>query len=152
MNTSSLPLPHVQSAAAHAPLADTLAAQAHWLPRAAFASVFLFHGIDKLADVAGFASMMGLPFAVAVLVALAEVAGGLGVLVGGALRSGWLTRLGALATVPVLIGAISMVHWGRWSFVPTESYPMGGMEFQVVLLALALWFLIAGNGPRPAER
>jgi len=45
-----------------------------------------------------------------------------------------------------------MVHWGRWRFVPTESYPMGGMEFQVVLLALALWFLIAGNGPRPAER
>ena len=48
--------------------------------------------------------------------------------------------------IPVLLGAIVMVHGPRWSFVPTEAFPMGGMEFQVVLLLLASWFLIVGNG------
>ncbi|HBG95692.1 MAG TPA: hypothetical protein DDY14_10325, partial [Chromatiaceae bacterium] len=65
------------------------------------------------------------------------------------LRRDWITRLAALATVPVLIGAIVMVHWGQWSFVATESQPMGGMEFQVTLLLTALYFVIRGNG---AER
>ena len=38
------------------------------------------------------------------VVAAVSKAGGLGVLAGGALRRGWLTRLGGLATVPVMIG------------------------------------------------
>ena len=41
-----------------------------------------------------------------------------------------------------------MVHWGQWSFVASDSHPMGGMEFQVVLLALGLWFAATGNGGR----
>jgi putative oxidoreductase len=47
--------------------------------------------------------------------------------------------------VPVLLGAIVMVHWPRWSFTPAEGFPMGGMEFQVVLLFTALFFLVMGN-------
>jgi putative oxidoreductase len=47
--------------------------------------------------------------------------------------------------VPVMIGAIVMVHWGQWSFVATETHPRGGMEFQMVLLLLALWFAAVGN-------
>jgi len=123
-----------------------LTALVYWLPRVAFASVFLFHGIGKFGDMAGFAAMMGLPLFVAILVALAEIAGGLGVLAGAALRRDWLTRLGGLATVPLLIGAIAMVHWGQWSFVASDSHPMGGMEFQVLLLALGLQYALAGNG------
>jgi putative oxidoreductase len=92
--------------------------------------------------------MMGLPIYVAALVALAEVGGGLGVIAGAAVRHDWLTRLGGLVTVPVTLGAIVMVHWGQWSFVASDSYPMGGMEFQVVLLALGLWFAVTGNGGR----
>lgn len=93
--------------------------------------------------------MMGLPVAVALLVALAEVGGGLAVLIGPALRRDWLTRVGGLVTVPVMIGAIAMVHWGQWSFVASDTHPMGGMEFQVVLLALGLWFALTGNRQRP---
>ncbi|WP_296809646.1 hypothetical protein [Thiocapsa sp.] len=68
---------------------------------------------------------------VAVLVALAEVGGGLAVLVGGLVRRDWLTRLGGGVTIPVLIGAIAMVHWGQWSFVPSPS--QSGLSLKTAL-------------------
>jgi putative oxidoreductase len=118
--------------------------KAHWLLRIALASVFLFHGFGKVADVSGFAEMMGLPVLVAGLVTFAEVAGGLGIIIGGFGKE-LITRLAALAMIPVLLGAIVMVHGPRWNFVPAEGYPMGGMEFQVVLALIATYFLIVGN-------
>ncbi len=89
--------------------------------------------------------MMGLSTPVAALVTLAEVAGGVGIIV-GAFTNDLITRLAGLAMVPVLLGAIFMVHGPRWNFVPAEGYPMGGMEFQVVLLLTALFFFVTGNG------
>ena len=121
-----------------------LETQAHWLLRAGLASVFLFHGIGKAANVSGFAEMMGLPFAVGAMVMFSEVAAGVGILVGGFGKE-LITRLSAIAMIPVLVGAIVLVHGPRWSFTPAESFPMGGMEFQVVLLLGALYFLIVGN-------
>ncbi len=57
-----------------------------------------------------------------------------------------------LAIIPVLLGAIVMVHAPRWNFVPAEGFPMGGMEFQVVLALIATYFLIVGNAqPGNAE-
>jgi putative oxidoreductase len=123
-----------------------VATHAHWLLRIGFAAVFLFHGIGKLVAPTQFAEMMGLALPTAIAVALAEVAGGLGLLAGPVLHRDWITRLAALATVPVLVGAIVIVHWGQWSFVATQSHPMGGMEFQVTLLLTALYFAIRGNG------
>jgi len=124
---------------------DSFKPNAHWLLRISIASVFLFHGAGKVANLAGFSQMTGLPTAVAALVTFAELAVGIGVIV-GALKSDLITRLAGLAAVPVLLGAIFMVHWGRWSFTPAEGFPMGGMEFQVVLLLMALYFLVMGNG------
>lgn len=121
-----------------------LTPHAHWLIRAGLASVFLFHGLGKVINIAGFAQMMGLPYIVAVAVTFAEVAAGLGILIGG-LRSELITRLAAVAMIPVLLGAIILVHGPRWSFTPAEGFPMGGMEFQVVLLLGAVYFLIVGN-------
>jgi putative oxidoreductase len=137
-------LPHIEKLDTAG--ASILGVHAHWLLRAGFASVFIFHGVGKLVDPAGFAQMMGLPVFVALLVAFAEVGGGVAVLAGGFTRNDWLTRLGGLVTIPVLIGAIVLVHWGQWSFVATETHPMGGMEFQVVLLVMALWFLFSDKG------
>ncbi len=121
---------------------------AHWLLRMALASVLVFHGTLKLMNLEGFAEMLPISYLQVVLVALAEAGGGLLVLIGG-LREGPLfdlaTRVGAALNVPVLIGAISIVHWGRWNFVPTETHPMGGFEFQAVLLLLTLFILVAGN-------
>ena len=123
---------------------DSLKPHAHWLLRIGLASVFIFHGIGKAMALGGFAQMMGLPTAVAALVTLAELAGGVGIIV-GAFTNDLITRLAGLAIAPVMLGAIFMVHWGRWNFTPAEGFPMGGMELQVVVLFTALFFLVMGN-------
>ncbi len=125
-----------------------LTTNAHWLLRIALASVFLYHGVLKLMNLEGFAQMLPISYTEVVLVALAETVGGLLVLLGG-LNSGRLfdlaTRIGAALNIPVIIGAISIVHWGRWNFVPSETHPMGGFEFQAVLLLVLLFLVITGN-------
>ena len=123
---------------------DSFKPNAHWLLRIALASVFIFHGWGKVMNLGGFSEMLGIPVAVIALVTFAELAGGIGI-IAGAFTKDLITRLAGLAVVPVLLGAIFMVHWGRWNFVPAEDFPMGGMEFQVVLLLMALYFLVVGN-------
>lgn len=126
---------------------DRLAPHAHWLLRISILSVFLFHGMDKLGNLAGFAEMTEMPFIMALMVALAEAVGGILVFVGGFLK-GWITRAGAAMIAPVMLGAIFMVHWGQWHFMATETHPMGGMQFQVTLLLILLYFIAKGNGDR----
>ena len=126
-----------------------LARNAHWALRASLASVLVYHGILKLTRIEAMAEMLQLSVFVVVLVALAELGGGAFVVLGGfarASRAGdWLTRIGAAMIAPVMPGAIAMVHWGQWSFVPSASHPMGGMQFQVVLLLIAAYFVVRGN-------
>ena len=123
---------------------DSLKPHAHWLLRISLAGVFIFHGIGKVMNLGGFSEMLGLSLSVVALVTFAELAGGVGIIV-GAFTKDLITRLAGLALAPVLLGAIFMVHWGRWNFTPAEGFPMGGMEFQVVLLLMALYFLVMGN-------
>ena len=123
---------------------DRLAEYAHWALRIALASVFLYHGIGKLAGLEQFAEMSGLPFIIVLLVALAEVGGGALIIVGAFTRD-WITRVGAAFIIPVMIGAVVMFHWPQWGFVASESHPMGGMEFQVTLLLIALYLVLKGN-------
>ena len=123
---------------------DSLKPHAHWLLRIGLAGVFLYHGIGKAMDVGAFSQMMGLPTSVAALVTFAELAGGVGIIV-GAFTKDLITRLAGLALAPVILGAIFMVHWARWDFAPAEGFPMGGMELQVALLFTALFFLVMGN-------
>ena len=117
---------------------------AHWLLRIALASVFIFHGVGKLMMLEQTANMLGMSFSVTLAVALAETLGGLALIV-GPFTNKLITRLGAIAIIPVMLGAIVMVHWGRWSFTPAEGFPMGGMEFQVVLVLIAAYLFIRGN-------
>lgn len=123
---------------------DGLKPHAHWLLRLCLASVFIYHGSMKFMNLEGFTQMMGLSTPIAVLVAFAEVVGGIGIIVGG-ISSDLITRLAGLAIAPVMLGAIFMVHWGRWNFMPAEGFPAGGMEFQVVLLLIAIYFVVVGN-------
>lgn len=123
----------------------------NWLIRIPFAAVFAGHGIGKLAMRAASAEMLSLPVFLVVLVGIAELLAGIGAVVGGVPKAPHrllVDRLTGLAAVPVLLGAIAMVHWPRWSFVATESHPMGGMEFQVVLLGIAVFFLLGGEQER----
>jgi len=125
-----------------------LTKNAHWLLRIALASVLVFHGALKLMNLEAFAQMLPISYLQVVLVALAETGGGLLLLIGG-LRNNALfdlaTRVGAALNIPVLIGAIAIVHWGRWNFVPSETHPMGGFEFQAVLLLLTVFLVVTGN-------
>lgn len=116
----------------------------HWALRLSLAGVFLYHGIGKFMMLESFSEMMGLPIIVALLVALVESVGGVMVIV-GAKMADWVTRVGAAMFIPVMLGAIFMVHWGQWNFVASETHPMGGMEFQVTLLLVSLYMLIKGN-------
>ncbi len=121
---------------------------AHWFLRIALASVFVYHGLLKFMNLEGFAQMLPISYLEVVLVAIAETVGGLLVLAGG-LGHGKVfdlaTRIGAALNIPVIVGAISMIHWGRWNFVPSESHPMGGFEFQAVLLFIMLFLVFTGN-------
>jgi len=127
---------------------NQLASYAHWFLRLTISSVVIYHGVLKFMNLEGFSQMLQLSFSVVILVALAEVVGGALILLGGFSRdqkSDLMTRVGALLTIPVLIGAITLVHWGRWNFVPSEDFPMGGMEFQVTLLLICIYLLLKGN-------
>jgi putative oxidoreductase len=111
---------------------------AHWLVRAALAGIFLYHGLTKFPSLAAGSEMMGLPFWLWTLVAVVEAAAGLGLLLGGALRSrtgDLITRASGAGVVAIMIGAIVLVHLGPWS----------GMEFQVLMLAVGGYFLLRGN-------
>jgi putative oxidoreductase len=121
---------------------------AHWFIRLPFAATFLYHGIGKFPALEKMSAVLELPVPLVAVVAAAEVLAGIGAIVGGlpmVKQADLVTRLSGLAAAPVLVGAIAMVYWPRWSFAPTESHPMGGMEFQVVLLGIAVYFLLAGQ-------
>ncbi|SMF34147.1 putative oxidoreductase [Alteromonadaceae bacterium Bs31] len=125
-----------------------LARHAHWLLRIALVSVFLYHGSLKFMNLGGFAEMLSLSLTQTFFVALAQVSGSVLIVLGGLGRSVLFdiaTRLGAALNIPVMIGAIVLVHWGRWNFVPTESHPLGGMEFQAVLALIMMYLVSVGN-------
>ncbi len=125
-----------------------LASNAHWLLRIALASVFIYHGVLKFLNLEGFAQMLPISYLQVVLVAFAETGGGLLVLLGGFRDdpiSDLTTRIGAALNIPVVIGAIALVHWGRWNFLPSESHPIGGFEFPAVLLLIMFYLVFTGN-------
>ena len=134
-------------------LQDRLNANAHWLLRFTIVGVFLYHGVLKFSNLDGFATMLPISYTQVVFVALANI-GSVLVILGGFrndLLSDLATRIGAALNIPVMIGAISLVHWGRWNFVPTDTHPLGGMEFQVVLILIMLYVIVTGNKRLLAE-
>ena len=133
------------------PNTDNLRPIAHWPIRLAMAGIFIFHGAGKVMMPA-MAAMMGMSETVWMLLGAVEAAAGLGFIVGG-LKQGdlgiLLTRLSGLAIIPIMIGAIYMVHWPQWSFVVSATHPMGGMEFQVLILSVAIYAFVTGLDGKP---
>lgn len=145
---------------------DRIAPHAHWLLRLALASVFLYHGLTKFPMLGMLADMMGMPVAMVGMLAVVETAAGILILVGG-VGPAWATRTAGAIVIVVMLGAISMVHWPHgWNSVNMGMGNEGrGMQFQVTLLLIALFFVIVGNrhrdafsgplqaeAPRPAEK
>ena len=127
----------------------SVATQAHWLLRVALASVFLFHGITKFPVLGMMAEMMQMPFGMVLMLAVAETIAGVLILVGG-FGFDWATRLAGLIIAVDMVGAIMLVHWQHgWNSVNMGVGNEGrGMEFQVVLILVSLYFVVVGNGAR----
>ncbi len=118
-----------------------------WLLRIVLAAIFLYHGLTKFPVAAQMASMMAMPIIMIYMLAAMETLGGILILVGGLKinKAELATKVAAAIFAVVMLGAIMLVHWPQWSFMPTAAKPMGGMEFQVLILAVSAYFLVKGN-------
>jgi putative oxidoreductase len=102
---------------------DSSTRYVHWLLRLSLAATFLYHGWSKFP----------------VDVAAPEIGSAL-LLIAGGFGKDVLTRLGALGMIVILIGAIFIVHLPNgWNAMT------GGMEFQVLMVAVGVYFLVKGN-------
>lgn len=110
-----------------------------WLLRIPMAMIFLYHGLTKNID--GFAKMFNLSKPVAVLVMIAEISAGLGFIIGGINNKTvfglTVTQWSAIAVIPVMLGAIFMVHLQNGF-----SFMNNGYEFQLLILMTTLYLLL----------
>ena len=109
---------------------------------------FFLHGFGKLPlppeKLSSWFESMGMfaPELTATLVAIGEVAGGIGIIVGGLIKGKYgdlLTRLSALAIFIIMIGAFYIAH-PDW-FINEKLF----MSEQIYIFALSIFFLINGN-------
>lgn len=128
------------------PAVDPLGPHLHWAVRATYAATFLFHGLPTFLEggPTAFSTMLGVGGTLGQVVGGLSSAAGVLVLVGGTARA-WATRLAGLAAAPVAGAIVLVVGWPRWSFTPAGGHPLGGMEFPLLLLVLAVLFLVQGN-------
>ena len=126
--------------------------------RVALGAIFIGHGGQKLfgwfggygpkGTIGYFQQALGVPPALTVLAMLAELFGGLGVLLG------FLTRPAAAGVIAVMLVAVAKVHWGHGFFLNWELKPERGhgMEMNLALIGIALTLLIAGGGALSVDR
>ncbi len=124
---------------------NKLSGIAHWLPRLSLAAIFIYHAFPKVAMTGQVSSMMGMPFAMVLIIGLVEIAGGLLILWGG-FGPDWATRLAGLIFTVIMIGAIAMVHAQHgWNSINMGNNGGRGMEFQVLIIAVSLLYAFKGN-------
>lgn len=127
------------------------------LLRVALGVVMFAHGAQKLLGwfggygVAGttgfFQQALGIPFAVAMLVIVAEFFGSLGLIFG------FLTRLSAAGIAAVLLGAVYFVHGQVGFFMNWTGTASGeGFEFHILAIAIAAALAVRGGGALSVDR
>ncbi|MFZ2951135.1 MAG: DoxX family protein [Desulfuromonadaceae bacterium] len=112
--------------------------------------IFMAHGSQKLLGVFGgegltgtfriFEMKMGIPPIFTLLAIIAEFGGGFGIL------TGFLTRLSAAGISTVMLVAIYKVHWAHGFFLNSSAGHGHGIEYNIALLGMALYLMIAGGG------
>lgn len=121
---------------------------APWLLRLGLGASFILHGLGKFPlppekMVTWFESMGYMyPEVVASMVAVGEVAAGVGIIIGGLVSNNigtLITRLSGGAVVVIMIGAILIVH-SDW-LITKKLF----MSEQIFLFILGLYFAIKGN-------
>ena len=111
------------------------------ITRLSLGVILLAHGLLKvfvftIPGTVGFFESLGLPAIIAYLTIFVEIAGG------AALIAGLYTRLTALLSVPILLGA-TWAHAGNgWVF----SNQGGGWEFPALLVVMAIAVAVQGSG------
>ena len=111
------------------------------ITRLSLGVILLAHGLLKvfvftIPGPVGFFESLGLPAISAYLTIFGEIVGG------AALIAGLYTRLTALLSVPILLGA-TWAHAGNgWVF----SNQGGGWEFPVLLVVMAIAVAVQGSG------
>ena len=112
------------------------------ITRLSLGGILLSHGLLKVLiftvpGTVGYFASLGLPAIAAYLTILAEIAGGTAILLG------LYTRLAALLSIPLLLGAVWAHAGNGWMF----SAEGGGWEFPVLLVLLAIAVAFQGSGP-----
>ncbi|MDD2541363.1 MAG: DoxX family protein [Desulfuromonadaceae bacterium] len=114
--------------------------------------IFMAHGSQKLFGIFGgqgltgtfktFEEKMGIPPIFTLLAIIAEFGGGFGIL------TGFMTRLSAAGISAVMLVAIYKIHWAHGFFLNLNCVPGHGqgIEYNVALLGMALYLMIAGGG------
>ena len=111
------------------------------ITRLSLGVILLAHGLLKIfvftiPGTVGFFESLGLPAIVAYLTIFGEIAGG------AALIIGIYTRLTALLSVPILLGATWAHAVNGWVF----SNQGGGWEFPALLVVMAIAVAVQGSG------
>ena len=124
---------------------NKLSGFAHWLPRLALAAIFIYHGFPKVAMAGDVSAMMGMPVFMVFMLGVVEIGGSLLLLWGG-IGPEWATRIAGVLFTIVMIGAIVMVHaqFG-WNSINMGNNGGRGMEFQILIIATSLLYVIRGN-------
>jgi putative oxidoreductase len=109
--------------------------------RAALGVMFIAHAYLKLAvftvpGFEGFLGSLGLPSYLAWPIILAELVGGIAILVG------FWARLAQLLLLPVLLGALFVHAPNGWLFTAAN----GGWEYPAFLLVAAITHILVGDG------
>jgi putative oxidoreductase len=114
--------------------------------------IFLAHGSQKLLGLFGghgltgtfkmFEEKMAIPPIFTLLAIIAEFGGGFCIL------TGFLTRLSAAGISVVMLVAIYKIHWAHGFFLNVNCIAGRGhgIEYNIALLGMALYLLIAGGG------
>jgi putative oxidoreductase len=109
--------------------------------RLALGAMFIAHAYLKLAvftvpGFAGFLGSVGLPTVLAWPIILAELVGGVAIIVG------FHSRIASLVLLPVLLGALVVHAPNGWLF----TAPKGGWEYPAFLVLAALAQALIGDG------
>jgi len=132
----------IRTLSGDAGIAESNADIAAFLLRVVMGALFLAHAALKLfvftpAGTAGFFESLGLPGPLAYVVILAELAGGVALILGV-----W-TRIVSLALLPILLGSIYTPHGAAGFFFSNEG---GGWEFPAFWAVALLVQALLGNG------
>lgn len=108
----------------------------HWGLRASIGAIFIVHSLKKFdPSWQQWLINMGVPPEMQMPIALAELIGGIFLVVGV------LTRISASIFSMILLGAIFYIRWDNGFFIAE-----GGWEWDLVMLAVTLSIIVAGPG------